>query len=141
MTTVGQVRTKRELEYIKEKLMLLNIDFATPSHAETDFRSKNIKMYALRKDGTPIAICSVVRDNDFHYNALKRMVILDAENRGKGYAKHITTAIVRKQDGDCGCTPWATNVCCQKMLASLGFEYQYTFNEIWTFWKIKKNNA
>ena len=141
MLTVGQVRTKRELEYIMAKLANLNIDFATPSQAKNDFHSKDIKLYTLRKEGIPVAICSVVRDNDFNYNALKRMVVLDTENRGKGYAKYMTANIVRKQNGDCGCTPWVTNKSCQKMLASLNFEYQYTFNQVWTFWKIKKNNT
>lgn len=135
MRTFGLVK-RSELPYIKERLEALDIPFATPSHAENDFRSPNIQMFVLRENKQPVAICSVVYDLDFQYHALKRMIVLDKDNRGRGYAKVLTARIIARTPGACGCTPWADNVHCQRMLASLGFKYQYTFNNNWTFWKV-----
>jgi GNAT superfamily N-acetyltransferase len=56
------------------------------------------------------------------------------EDRGKGYAKELISTVVKRQKTACGCTPWADNVKMQNLLSTLGFTYQYTFNDFWTFW-------
>lgn len=135
MRTFGLVK-RSELPYIKSQLKALNLPFATPAHAENDFADPHIQLYAIRENNEPIAICSTLYDADFQYHALKRMVILNPNNRGRGYAKALTARMVARIPHPCGCTPWITNTHCHKMLASLGFKYQYTFNEKWTFWKV-----
>ena len=44
MITVRQVRKRQEIEQIKQALQSLNIDYATPQLAETDFTNKNNKI-------------------------------------------------------------------------------------------------
>lgn len=129
-----QIRVKSELQAIQTALRPLDIDYATPEHAESDFRSKSIKLYGLVKNNHIVAICSVVPDVNFHYTAIKRLVVLNPEDRGKGYAKELISTVVKRQKTACGCTPWADNVKMQNLLSTLGFTYQYTFNDFWTFW-------
>ena len=133
--SVAQIRTKTELTYVQTALSALNIDYATPKHAAHDFKEKAIRLYALKENGRIVAICSVVPDTHYNYNAIKRLIVLNPADRGKGYAKKLVGTVVRRQHGDCGCTPWEDNVPMQKMLAALGFVYQYNFNNFWTFWK------
>lgn len=134
--SVRQIRIKAELQAIQTALLPLGIDYATPAHAQSDFRNKSIKLYGLIKDNRIVAICSVVPDTIYNYLAIKRLVVLNPEDRGKGYAKELLQTVVKRQKGSCGCTPWEDNLPMQKLLAALGFVYQYHFNKIWTFWKI-----
>lgn len=134
--SIAQVRTRADLDFIKSMLAAAGIEYATPAHAENDFRNKSIRFYAMKEEGRLVAICSIVPDTTYNYKAIKRLVVLNPADRGKGYAKKLVAAVVRRQDGACGCTPWEDNKPMQKMLASLGFTYQYTFNNFWTFWKI-----
>lgn len=133
--TVAQIRKKSELNEVLNALDILNIEYATSAHTLRDFKDKAIRLYALKDNGTIIAICSVVPDTKYNYSAIKRLVILDPANRGKGYAKRLVSTIIRRKNENYGCTPWEDNKPMQKMLASLGFEYQYNFNDFWTFWK------
>lgn len=136
--SIRQVRKKSDLNKIQKALSLLNIDYATPQHAQNDFRNNEIRLYALIENDCPVAICSVVPDHTYNYLAIKRLVVLDTNNRGKGYAKKLISTVVKRQKERCGCTPWADNKPMQRLLKELGFVYQYTFNEVWTFWKQKQ---
>ena len=129
-----QIRVKSELQTIQTALLPLGIDYATPVHAENDFRSKSIRLYGLVKNNHIVAICSVVPDTTYNYLAIKRLVVLNPKDRGKGYAKELLRTVVKRQKGSCGCTPWADNEKMQNLLLALGFAYQYTFNDFWTFW-------
>lgn len=133
--TVSQIRSRKEIEYVKSALAVLNIEYATPAHAEADFRSKENRIYALKKDNVPVAICSIVPDKKYNYNAVKRLVVLDPSKKGNGYAKRLVGTIINRRSADYGCTPWEDNEPMKKLLASLGFVYQYNFNQVWTFWK------
>lgn len=134
---IAQIRTRTDVEFVKSALAAAKIEYATPAHAENDFRSKSIRFYGLKDEGRLVAICSVVPDKIYNYNAIKRLIVLNPADRGKGYAKKLVATIINRQNGACGCTPWEDNKPMQKMLASLGFTYQYTFNNFWTFWKIE----
>lgn len=134
--SIAQVRNKADLEYIQTALAALDIEYATPAHAAQDYKNKMIRLYALKDNGRLVAVCSIVPDTTYHYNAIKRLVVLNPADRGKGYAKKLVAAVIRRQVGACGYTPWEDNKPMQKMLASLGFKYQYNFNNFWTFWKI-----
>lgn len=133
-----QIRIKSELQAIQSALLPLNINYATPQHAENDFRDKNIKLYGLVKNNKIVAICSVVPDTTFNYLAIKRLVVLNPEDRGKGYAKELLNTVVKRQKSACGCTPWENNIKMKNLLTALGFIYQYTFNDFWTFWLKEK---
>lgn len=136
--SIRQVRKKSDLDKIQKALSLLNIDYATPQHAQNDFRNNGIRLYALIENDCPVAIRSVVPDHTYNYLAIKRLVVLDTNNRGKGYVKKLISTVIKRQKESCGCTPWVDNKPMQKLLKELGFVYQYTFNEVWTFWKQKQ---
>ena len=112
--SIAQVRARADVNFIKSMLAAANIEYATPAHAENDFRDKSIKFYALRDEGRLVAICSIVPDTTYNYNAIKRLVVLNPADRGKGYAKKLVAAVVRRQNGICGCTPWEDNKPMQK---------------------------
>lgn len=135
MITVRQVRKRQEIEQIKQALQPLNIDYATPQHAETDFINKNNKIYALVDNNNIVAVCSIVPDTTYNYLALKRLVVLNPTQKGKGYAKRLVSTVVKRQNSACGCTPWADNTPMINLLKAIGFKYQYTFCGFWTFWK------
>lgn len=130
-----QIRVKAELYNIQNALLSLGIDYVTPAHAENDFRNKSIKLYGLVKNDHIVAICSVVPEVKYNYLAIKRLVVLNPKDRGNGYAKELLRTVIKRQKSACGCTPWADNQKMQNLLKSLGFNYQYTFNGFWTFWK------
>lgn len=85
--SIRQIRVKAELYNIQNALFSLGIDYATPAHAENDFRNKSIKLYGLVKNNHIVAICSVVPKVKYNYLAIKRLVVLNPKDRGNGLSQ------------------------------------------------------
>ena len=140
MRYVNRVTRQSDIDFIAQKLLNRQIAFATPENAISDFSNKDAHLYALFDKTTdkPLAICTVIPEPEYKYKAIKRLVILDTANCGKGYAKELLASVIKREHGTLGCTPWITNTHMHGMLRHFGFTYQYTFNNIWTFWTLKK---
>lgn len=125
--------TSNDMVHVVRSLQNKHIEYATTAQAKQDI--SNSRMYLLEDNGRIVAMCSVVYDKHYDYYAIKRVVVFNKRNCGKGYASALITHISAIGFHSLGCTPWVNNVAMQKLLVNLGFQFQYIFNNCWTFYK------
>lgn len=128
------VRKATPNDYIKltYHLRKKHIDYITVEHMQIDLLNKNL--YVLEDDSKLLAMISIVWQEEYECYGLKRLLIFNKKNCGKGYAKTLLAAVL-EDDKKYSVTPWVDNVAMHRLLSSLGFEYVRTFNEIWTLWE------
>ena len=127
-----------EADYIHIMRAIQNkhIEYITPYHVYRDIYDK--KMYKCVDNGKIVAIVSVIWDKTYKYYAIKRLCILQKENRGKGITHLFLEYIKNKYWGKIGCTPWVDNEPMRHILEKEGFILEYIFSEKWCFysWRI-----
>ena len=130
-----QKATMKDLRSISASLQNKKIPYLTPSHAELDIANGNL--WVIRQNGKPIAQCALVYEENYHYHAMKRLVVYNKKNCGQGIANAFVEYFVKQNYPTLGCTPWADNRRMINILLSFGFEYQYTFLENYCYF-VKK---
>lgn len=123
--------TIKDRAAIMRTLHRKQIPFATAENAKNDIELD--QMFVLEDANKILAICSMVYDKKYNYHAIKRLVILNNKNKGKGYASILVSYLANLNLPVIGCTPWSDNLAMKKLLQKLGFIYQYTFSEYWEF--------
>lgn len=119
----------RKLSYhIRNK----HIDYITVSHIAADIESNSL--FVLEDNNTLVAMVSVVWQEEFQCCGIKRLVIFNKKNHGKGYASLLLNEVIEKGK-KYSVTPWIDNTTMHHLLAKLGFHYVKTFNKIWTLWE------
>lgn len=132
--------TTNDTIHVVRSLQNKRIEYATTAMAKADI--SNSRMYLLEEDGKIVAMCSVVYDNHYDYYAIKRVVVFNKKNCGKGYASSLISYVSSLGFSSIGCTPWIDNISMQKLLIKLGFHFEYLFNNCWTFYKkLLTNNS
>lgn len=119
-----RLATMADYPYISHALARKAIPYMKPSHAKGDII--NGRMYVKVINGKVVAQCSLVEEPNYHYTALKRMLIYRKENCGK----HIADEFIQffsTFNIPLGATPWSENVKVKHILEKAGFRYQYTF--------------
>ena len=122
-----KIRIAEPTDYKRIALALRNkrIDYITPAHAREDIA--NHRLYVVEENGMIIAQCALVEEPAHHYHAIKRLVIYNRKNCGRGIAQRFIRYFCAMNLPALGCTPWSDNQTMKHLLARNGFEYQYTF--------------
>jgi RimJ/RimL family protein N-acetyltransferase len=131
-----QKATRQDYKSIAVSLRNRGIPYITPSHAEADIKNGNL--YIIKENGKPIAQCALVYEENYHYHAMKRLIIYNKKNCGQGIAKAFVEYFVKQKYKKLGCTPWRDNSRMISILLSFGFEYQYTFLENYCYFAKKE---
>ena len=128
-----KIRLAESTDYKRIAMALRNkhIEYITPAHAREDIA--NHRLYVVEEDGMIIAQCALVEEPAHHYHAIKRLVIYNRKNCGRGIARQFIRYFCAMNLPALGCTPWTDNQKMKYLLVSNGFEYQYTFLENYEF--------
>lgn len=100
------------------------ISYLTKSHVRNDIKNKNC--YVLERNNKIIGIGSIIYDRDYKSFYIKRVLILNKKNQGKGYAKIIIRELSSLKENIC-VTPYKDNDIMIRILKSLGFKFRYNF--------------
>lgn len=119
MKTIMAIVAEKQIAYITPELVKADIE--------------NSRQFVMIENGEPIAIISVVYDNDFSYYAMKRLCVLNPNYHGVAYKMigYITECMKGEK---IGCTPWDDNYTMKHILNKLGFALEYKFAEKWCFY-------
>ena len=128
------VRKANSNDYRKLTYHIRNkhIDYITSAHITTDI--ENGFLFVLEDNNTFVGMVSVVWQEEFQCFGIKRLVIFNRKNGGKGYASFLLGAVI-EEGKKYSVTPWIDNTTMHKLLLKLGFYYVRTFDEIWTLWE------
>ena len=127
--------TTSDITNIIRAIQNKKIDYITPAHVHEDVALG--RQYIMIENGKIIAMLSLVWDNDYSYYAMKRLLIPNRKNNGKGYAQMMLQYVSMQAKGKVGCTPWADNGAMRHMLEKLGFSLEYIFEVKWCFYSKK----
>lgn len=113
------------------------IPYITDWHMLKDFfGDDDAQLYILYNNDKPGAIVTTIYDSQYNYLAIKRLLSFTAR---KGYATRLLLAIISRAQfsgiSSIGCTPWDDNSTMIHLVNKLGFNYQYSFQKKWTFYK------
>lgn len=111
------------------------IDYITPAHVREDVALG--RQYVMVENGKVVAMLSLVWDKDYNYYSMKRLLIPNRKNKGKGYAQMMLQFVSMEAHGKVGCTPWIDNGAMRHMLEKLGFSLEYIFATKWCFYSKK----
>lgn len=128
------IRPANTSDYKSIAMSLRNkgIDYITPTHAREDIN--NHRLYVMEEDGRIIAQCALVLEPLHHYYAIKRLVIYNRKNCGRGIAQRFVSYFVAMDLPALGCTPWTDNKVMRRLLVKNGFTHQYTFLNNYEFY-------
>lgn len=129
-----KIRLANSADYKRIATALRNkhIDYITPAHAREDIA--NHRLYVVEEDGMIIAQCALVEEPAHHYHAIKRLVIYNRKNCGRGIAQRFIRYFCTMNLPALGCTPWSDNKVMCRLLVKNGFTYQYTFLNNYEFY-------
>lgn len=127
--------TQADLIHIIRAIQNKRIGYITPAHAREDVKSG--RQFIMVENGKVVAILSLVYDQEHGYFAMKRLLIPNRKNCGKGYAQEMIRFVSAQAQGKVGCTPWADNHAMRHTLEKLGFSLEYIFSEKWCFYSKK----
>lgn len=132
-----EIRSAKKEDYKTIAMALRNkgIEYITPEYAKADIL--NNRLFVMIEDGKIIAQCALVYEKDYSYYAIKRLVVYNKKNCGKGIAQSFISFFCAMNLPSLGCTPWADNSVMKKLLTKNGFQYQYTFLENYEFFQKK----
>lgn len=128
-----RIATKTDYKKIACSLNNKHINYITSSHAKEDI--ENGRLFIIEEEEKIIAQCALVYEEKYNYYAIKRLVVYNQKNRGRGIAQKFISFFCNKNLPALGCTPWADNIVMKKLLERNGFVYQYTFMENYQFYK------
>lgn len=127
-----EIRRAKNSDFSAINLILKSdIDYITPHHIRNDIKEK--RLFVGIENGNVIAILSLVPEIEYHYIAMKRLLVAEGYN-GKGYAQRMIKYVSEQAQGKVGCTPWVDNAALRHTLEKLNFHLEYIFNEKWCFY-------
>ena len=128
-----KIRLANPADYKRIAMALRNkhIDYITPAHAREDIQKR--RLYVIEDEGVVIAQCALVHEPNHNYHAIKRLVIYNRKNCGRGIAQRFIRYFCAMNLPALGCTPWSDNETMKHLLSRNGFEYQYTFLNCYEF--------
>lgn len=122
-----QKATRQDYKSIAVSLRNKGIPYITPEQADRDIENGNL--YTIKENGKPIAQCALVYEADHHYHAIKRLVVYNKKNCGRGIANAFICHFVYFNLPALGCTPWEDNIVMRNLLENYGFKFKYKFLE------------
>lgn len=128
-----RIANKSDYRGVACSLTNKNIPYISSAHAKNDIESN--RLFVMEEDGKVIAQCALVYESLYNYYAIKRLVVYNKKNCGRGIAQQFISFFCAMDLPALGCTPWADNVVMKKLLERNGFVYQYTFMGNYQFYK------
>lgn len=110
------------------------MDYNTTQDAKEDI-AKNRLIIAVDDNGKILGSVAIVYKEHRGYTAIMRMCVYSKKSKGKGVATALIQFVVSLNLGTLGGTPWNDNPAMIHIFVKFGFEYQYTFNEHYNFYK------
>lgn len=128
-----RIANKSDYKGVARSLANKNISYISSAHAKNDI--ENNRLFVMEENGKAIAQCALVYEPLYDYYAIKRLVVYNKKNCGRGIAQQFISFFCAMDLPALGCTPWADNVVMKKLLEKNGFVYQYTFMDNYQFYK------
>lgn len=114
------------------------IDYITPKHIKEDIEQE--RLFCIREEGKIVCIGALVFDERHNATYIKRVMVLNKKNEGKGYAKKMIRDLSRLQEKVC-ITPYRDNEPMIKILVDLGFKLIKTFGENFLLYQKNRNGG
>lgn len=130
---IVRLANKSDYKGVARSLTNKNISYISSTHAKNDI--ENNRLFVMEENGKAIAQCALVYEPLYDYYAIKRLVVYNKKNCGRGIAQQFISFFCAMDLPALGCTPWADNVAMKKLLERNGFVYQYTFMDNYQFYK------
>ncbi len=110
-------------------------DYMTTQQAKDDIA--NGRLIVCKNDKAKVVgIISVELKEDRGYIAIRRGMVTNKLNRGKGIMSKLVDFICQQSwEYPLGVTPWIDNTPMIKVLERNGFTKHYTFNEVWVYYE------
>ena len=110
-------------------------DYITTQQAKDDI--DNNRLIICKNDKAKVVgIISVELKEDRGYIAIRRGMVTNKLNRGKGIMSKLVDFICQQSWGyPLGATPWIDNTPMIKILERNNFVRKYTFNTVWTYYE------
>ena len=128
-----EIRKATYADYKRIACALRNkhIDYITSAHACVDIEHE--QLFVMSENGKLIAQCALVHESAHGYHAIKRLVVYNKRNNGRGIAQQFIAFFCAMDLPALGCTPWTDNATMKHLLQKYGFKYQYTFLKNYEF--------
>ena len=128
-----RLATKSDYKSISMSLRNKRISYITPTQAKSDI--ENNRLFVMVENNKILGQCALVYEPNYSYYAIKRLVVYNKKNCGRGIAERFIKYLSDNTSSDIGCTPWSDNLAMKKLLLRNGFKYQYTFLKNYEFFK------
>lgn len=117
----------------KEKL-----DYITPKHIREDIKEN--RLFCIKEEGKIVCIGALVFDKKHNSYYVKRVLVLNKKNEGKGYAKALIRDLSKLEKKVC-VTPYKDNKPMIKILTDLGFKFIKAFGEMFTLYQKNRESG
>ena len=132
---IRQATTKDTIHIIRA-IQNKHMDYNTPQDVRDDIAAE--RLIVAEENGKLLGSVAIVYKAHRGYYAIMRMCVYSKKSRGKGVASALINYIVSLNFKTIGATPWNDNPAMCHILEKFGFEYQYTFNTYYNFYKRNK---
>lgn len=119
--------TPADVKVLTHKLQNKRIEYNTVEMMKKDVKENCL--WVLVDNNTIVASCAVV-STEFNWLGVKRLVVYNKKNCGKGYAGKLLKAITATPQIYC-ITPWDDNEPMKHLAEKVGFSFKYKFNGNW----------
>lgn len=119
--------TSADIKTLTHKLQNKRIEYNTIEMMKKDV--KESFLWVLIDNNTIVASCAVV-STEFDWLGVKRLVVYNKKNCGKGYAGKLLKAVTATPQAYC-ITPWDDNEPMKHLAEKVGFSFKYKFNGNW----------
>lgn len=133
--TIRQATEKDTIRIIRA-IQNKRMDYNTPADVREDVAAG--RLFVAEENNKLLGSVAVFYKPHRGYHAITRMCVYSKKSRGKGVASALVDYVLSLGLGEYGATPWNDNPTMCHIFEKRGFEYQYTFN---TFYKFYKKSA
>ena len=121
--------TIRIIRAIQNKRM----DYNTPTDVREDISAG--RLIVAEENGKLLGSVAIVYKPHRGYWAIMRLCVYNKKSTGKGVASALIDFILSLALGTYGATPWNTNLAMIHIFQKRGFQFQYTFQKYYDFYK------
>ena len=121
--------TIRIIRAIQNKRM----DYNTPLDVREDIPAG--RLIVAEENGKLLGSVAIVYKPHRGYWAIMRLCVYNKKSAGKGVASALIDFILSLALGTYGATPWNTNPAMIHIFQKRGFQFQYTFQKYYDFYK------